>query len=113
MDATRSSHELKQSADKRLSAPRSSSVSRSPAGPFDGAYRQRVWLKSGTRPHICPKCRSAATLRSSRQGVLEMFVLLPVRPFRCMDCNWRFYGLTVNLRSIRSWFPVARRSNLD
>jgi hypothetical protein len=41
-----------------------------------------------------------------------MLVLLPVRPFRCMDCNWRFYGLTVNLLSIRSWLPFAKRSNL-
>jgi hypothetical protein len=90
---------------------RSSSVSQSPAGSIDGPYRQRVWLRSGDRPHSCPKCRSVATMRSGRQGVLEMFALLPVRPFRCMDCNWRFYGLIVNLRSIRSWFSLPRRSN--
>lgn len=112
MNATRSSHELNdQSANRRLPALRSSSVSQSPAGSVDGAYRHGVWLRPGVRPRFCPKCGSAATLRSNRHGALDMLVLLPVRPFRCMDCNWRFYGLTVNLLSIRSWLPFARRSN--
>lgn len=79
---------------------------------FVNNYSQRVWLKSGVKPRFCPKCRSAATVRLHRQGVLEMLVLLPVRPFRCMDCNRRFYGWLFNMHSVRSWFPF-RRSNLS
>src|SRR6202034_2403428 len=96
MDATRSRHELtNRSANTRVPAPRSN-VSQSPAVSVDSDHGQRVWVRLGDQPHLCPKCRSATTLPAHRRGVLETFLLtfLPARPFRCMDCNRRFYGLT-------------------
>ncbi len=111
MDMTPSRHEPNtQSANMPSNAPRSSSLLNSSAGSAD--HRQRVWLKLGARPHICPKCGSAATQRSQRHGILERITLglLPVRPFRCMDCNKRFYGLLLNMHSSRSKIPSARQA---
>lgn len=115
MDATRIGHELtNRPANMRVAAARSS-VNQSHVVSDDSNYRQRVWVKLGDRPRLCPKCGSAATLPSHRRGVFERLLLtfLPVAcPFRCMDCNKRFYGLIVNLRSIRAWFSSSRPSNL-
>jgi hypothetical protein len=116
MDATRSAHDLiDQAASKSLPAPRSSSVSRTPATSVDDDYGQRVWVRSRVKPRPCPRCNSTATQRSHRQGIFERILLslLPVRPFRCRDCDWRFYGWLFNMQTIRSKIPVARRSNLD
>jgi hypothetical protein len=111
MDATRSRHELiYRSADSRVLAP-PSTAGRSLAVSVASDRGQRVWVRLGDKPRLCPKCRSAATLPSHRRGILETFLLtfLPARPFRCMDCNRHFYGWTVNSRSIRSWFPSTRQ----
>ena len=115
MDAARSKHELTNRSANLRPPPLRSSASRSFVESVDSDYRQRVWVKLGDKPRLCPQCRSAATLPSHRRGVLEtlLLTLLPIaRPFRCMDCNSRFYGLLVNLRSIRPWFHISRPSNL-
>lgn len=41
----------------------------------------------------CPACRSGCVRRSRRKGMLERTLLTAafVRPFRCVECGWRFY----------------------
>jgi ribosomal protein L37AE/L43A len=53
---------------------------------------------------LCPHCQSKAIRRSKRRGVFESSILslLPVRPFRCKDCDHRFYGLSSQPTSIQS-----------
>jgi hypothetical protein len=43
----------------------------------------------------CPYCDSSEIFRSHRRGVLEKYLLraIQVRPFRCVDCDARFYRL--------------------
>jgi|SRR5277367_2635493 hypothetical protein len=45
----------------------------------------------------CPECRSHCVRRSKRKGVLERTVLTAsfVRPFRCVECGWRFYRMSI------------------
>ena len=76
----------------------------------DDKHGQLEWVRSRAKPHDCPRCQSTATQRSRRRGVFELTLLglLPVRPFRCRDCDRRFYGLLLNLPSVRSQIPVAR-----
>jgi len=76
----------------------------------EDGYGRRLWARSRVEPHICPRCQSAATQRSRRRGTLELALLdlLPVRPFRCRDCDRRFYGFLFNLYSLRSKTPIAR-----
>ncbi len=40
----------------------------------------------------CPTCHSGCVRRSRRKGILERTVLTVafVRPFRCVECGWRF-----------------------
>jgi DNA-directed RNA polymerase subunit RPC12/RpoP len=42
----------------------------------------------------CPQCASQDTRRSERRGPFERVVLplLYMRPYRCMDCDARFYA---------------------
>jgi hypothetical protein len=55
-------------------------------------------------PVLCPHCQSKAIRRSRRRGMFESSVLslIPVRPFRCKECDHRFYGLTSHTNSIQS-----------
>ncbi len=41
----------------------------------------------------CPHCRSVETSRSHRRGTVERYLLrvIGVRPFRCLNCDVRFY----------------------
>jgi hypothetical protein len=41
----------------------------------------------------CPHCRSVKTSRSHRRGAVERYLLrfIGVRPFRCLNCDVRFY----------------------
>ena len=41
----------------------------------------------------CPKCSSLCVRRSRRRRIVERTVLtaLLVRPFRCVECGWRFF----------------------
>ncbi len=115
MSATRGGQELNdQAASTHLPLPRSSSAGIQPSTiSADSDYGQRMWIKTRVKPHLCPKCQSRATQRSKRRGTFELALLglLPVRPFRCRDCDWRFYGLLFHLRSTRSKIPVARQPN--
>ena len=116
MGAIKTRHDLiDRAANKPLPAPRSPSASRSSAMSVDDDFGQRVWVRSHVKQRLCPNCHSAATQRSHRQGPLEIILLslLPIRPFRCRDCDRRFYGWLFNMQSIRSKIPIARRSNLD
>lgn len=42
----------------------------------------------------CPCCGSAEVTRSRRHGFFERNILgmTPIRPYRCIDCDARFYG---------------------
>jgi len=42
----------------------------------------------------CRSCGSKSVSRSKRRGIVErvLFRLLPIRPYRCNDCDSRFYG---------------------
>ena len=42
----------------------------------------------------CPQCRSIETSRSHRRGAVERYLLtvIGVRPFRCLNCDARFYA---------------------
>ena len=112
MDATQSRHDLtNRSENPGVRDPRSTG-GRARAVPVDSICSERTWVKLGHGPRLCPKCGSLVILPSHRLGILEGFLLtlILVRPLRCMDCGWRYYGLIVNLRPMRSWFPKARRS---
>jgi hypothetical protein len=103
MDATRGRHEPDdRTANERLPMRHSSSGSQSSASSGDNDYGQRIWVNGRVKQRLCPKCQSTATQRSKRRGALELTLmgLLPVRPFRCRDCDWRFYGLLFNMRSV-------------
>ncbi len=43
---------------------------------------------------LCPYCRSKVIRRSKRRGVVESSILslISVRPFRCKECDRRFYS---------------------
>lgn len=45
--------------------------------------------------HICPTCGCDNTRRSVRNGMIEktLMRLFFVRPYRCLDCDKRFYGV--------------------
>jgi DNA-directed RNA polymerase subunit RPC12/RpoP len=61
-------------------------------------------------PISCPHCRSKTIRRSKRKGMFESSILrlTPVRPFRCKDCNHRFFGMTSQPDSIQSKNVVWR-----
>jgi hypothetical protein len=42
---------------------------------------------------LCPNCGSVENHRSHRNGPLEKYILgvFGVRPYRCMNCDVRFY----------------------
>jgi hypothetical protein len=42
----------------------------------------------------CPHCKSLETSRSHRHGGVERYLLriIGVLPFRCLDCDARFYA---------------------
>ena len=44
----------------------------------------------------CPNCESVENYRSHRKGPLEKYILgvLGVRPYRCMNCDVRFYAFS-------------------
>jgi hypothetical protein len=43
----------------------------------------------------CPRCGSAEVFRSHRRGTMERYLLraIGMRPFRCVNCDARFYRL--------------------
>jgi hypothetical protein len=46
----------------------------------------------------CPHCEGKDVRRSPRRGFFELILLssISVRPFRCLECAARFYGLKLN-----------------
>ena len=58
----------------------------------------------------CPHCQSKAIRRSMRRGMLETAILrlIPVRPFRCKDCDHRFYSRPSQANSIQSKSVATR-----
>ncbi|HTP44259.1 MAG TPA: hypothetical protein VMJ13_06820 [Candidatus Acidoferrum sp.] len=42
----------------------------------------------------CPHCNSDEVYRSHRRGTVEKYILrvVGVRPYRCANCDARFYG---------------------
>ena len=64
-------------------------------------HGRRIWMPSSAKPHRCPRCQSQATYRSARRGAFELLLmgLLPLRPFRCRDCDFRFYSFSFRRHS--------------
>lgn len=56
----------------------------------------------------CPLCGSEDVLRSSRRGVLEWVLLLPLllRPFRCRQCSARHVAFFFRRRKAKIAHPV-------
>lgn len=57
------------------------------------AVVRRTGIDMSTKRN-CPHCRSMDTSRSHRRGTVERYVLaiIGVRPFRCLNCDARFYA---------------------
>ena len=48
----------------------------------------------------CPLCQSKRTRRSKTRGFFEGFLAkLTIKPFRCLDCDSRFFRSTASLKS--------------
>ena len=48
------------------------------------------------RPQICPRCEGRIIRRSHRKNLAEKArSLLFIRPYRCVDCHYRFWGYWV------------------
>src|SRR5271155_2363430 len=54
----------------------------------------KYFMRRATVAVGCPRCQSRATHRSKRRGTFELTILsvIPLRPFRCEDCDRRFYA---------------------
>jgi hypothetical protein len=52
----------------------------------------------------CPHCKSKYIHRSKRRGIFELSVLtlVPIRPFRCEDCDRRFYSFASDTNSVQA-----------
>jgi hypothetical protein len=52
----------------------------------------------------CPHCKSKYIHRSKRRGIFELSVLtlVPIRPFRCEDCDRRFYWFASDTNSVQA-----------
>ena len=61
-------------------------------------------------PVVCPRCNSKYIHRSRRRGIFELSVLslVPIRPFRCEDCDRRFYRIACSSDSIQTDAGVSR-----
>ncbi len=59
-------------------------------------------------PHTCPKCGKYALHRSHSQNAAEHLIktLLPIRPYRCSECQWR--GWRLRKRSVINKKRVAK-----
>jgi len=57
-------------------------------------------LKKGKVSILCPYCQSDLTHRSRTRGILEfLLVFLRIRPYRCNECDRRFFRLRVQHKS--------------
>ena len=50
---------------------------------------------SSDSKRFCPYCGGSEIFRSHRRGAMERYIFRPIglRPFRCVNCNARFYRL--------------------
>ena len=61
----------------------------------------------------CPYCGSSEVSRSHRRGVAERYLLraIGVRPFRCVNCDARFYRLKHSDGPASSDLTAAERTS--
>ena len=65
-------------------------------------------LERRAMPFRCPWCQSERTRRSKTRGFFEAFLAkLSVKPFRCYDCDCRFFHTRLNHKSK----PIAKSSS--
>jgi hypothetical protein len=59
---------------------------------------------------LCPRCGSSEVFRSHRHGTVERYLLraIGVRPFRCVNCDGRFYRLKQSDGSESQFFSLAK-----
>jgi hypothetical protein len=59
--------------------------------------------------HACPTCESQAIRRSSRKGFVERILLRMalVWPYRCDDCDSRFWGFQRSAPTIKELLKTA------
>lgn len=59
---------------------------------------------------VCPHCNSKYIHRSKRRGIFELSVLalVPIKPFRCEECDRRFYSLASATDSAQSHTGISR-----
>lgn len=63
-------------------------------------------LKKGKVAISCPGCKSELTHRSRTRGIVESLpVFLPIRPYRCDECDCRFFRWRVQHKSKASRSP--------
>jgi hypothetical protein len=76
----------------------------------DRVHRQHVWMDARLKQRHCPKCRSTEAHRSRRRGRFEshLMAFLPLRPFRCRNCDCRFYAWYFDLHYVRSQIRATR-----
>jgi predicted Zn-ribbon and HTH transcriptional regulator len=73
-------------------------------------------LETRAMPFRCPWCQSERTRRSKTRGFFEAFLAkLSVKPFRCHDCDCRFFRTQPNHKSNatpprKAWLRAARVS---
>jgi predicted Zn-ribbon and HTH transcriptional regulator len=61
-------------------------------------------------PFRCPWCQSERTRRSKTRGFFEAFLSkLSVKPFRCHDCDCRFFHTQFNHKSKAT--PIVKSSS--
>jgi len=67
-------------------------------------------LKMGKVSISCPGCQSDLTHRSRTRGILEsLLVFLRIRPYRCDECDCRFFRWRAQRKSKATRLP--RRMN--
>jgi hypothetical protein len=113
MGATRGGGRSQRPGYRHLPAPRFPSGRQSSAISVENDYGRPTRIRLNAKSHFCPKYQSEASHRSKRRGAFELTLLflLPVRSFRCRDCDCRFYGLLFSMHSNRSKIPMAGRPN--
>jgi DNA-directed RNA polymerase subunit RPC12/RpoP len=60
---------------------------------------------------VCPRCGSSYISKSRRRGLIDFLfhTLLFTDPYRCMDCDFRFYRLfSIFLHGITSTSRIAK-----
>ena len=62
---------------------------------------------------ICPVCHSDSPRRSRRSGVKDQLMgLALLRPWRCEDCNFRFYAWAAPIRYV-GFVHCGKCGNMD